>query len=53
LQSGSTALADEELKKVFLFDPENQKAAALMDKIRHCTNKILHLGLPPNHYSVK
>jgi glycosyltransferase involved in cell wall biosynthesis/2-polyprenyl-3-methyl-5-hydroxy-6-metoxy-1,4-benzoquinol methylase len=34
LQSGSPALADEELKKVFLFDPDNQKAAALMEKIR-------------------
>ena len=34
LQSGSPALATEELKKVFLFDPENQKAVALMEKIR-------------------
>ncbi|MBI5057042.1 MAG: glycosyltransferase [Nitrospirae bacterium] len=34
LRLGSPDQADAELKKVFLFDPGNQKAAALMDKIR-------------------
>jgi glycosyltransferase involved in cell wall biosynthesis/2-polyprenyl-3-methyl-5-hydroxy-6-metoxy-1,4-benzoquinol methylase len=33
LRSGYPSKADEELQKVFLFDPENQKAAALMEKI--------------------
>ncbi|MBI5098519.1 MAG: glycosyltransferase [Nitrospirae bacterium] len=37
LRSGSPDQADAELKKVFLFDPENQKAAALMEKIRVLT----------------